>query len=65
MIDIDQKLGPLRLRAWALIVNFIFNATALYGLTRVLLYGWGWWILSLGVLGTILCIALLSRPSEQ
>ena len=63
--DIDRKIGPLRLRAWLLVVNFIFNGLGLYGLTRVMVTGAGWPLLLLGAAGTLFCIALLSQPSES
>ena len=63
--DIDRRLGPLRLRAWFLIVNFVCNALALYGLSRVLVADGGVGILAVGVAGTIVCLAVLSQPSRD
>lgn len=63
--DIDRRLGPLRLRAWFLVVNFVCNALALYGLSRVLVTGGGAAILAVGVVGTIVCLAVLSQPSRD
>lgn len=62
--NIDRKIGPLRLRAWLLVVNFVFNGLGLYGLSRVMVTGSGWPLLVLGAAGTLICIALLSQPSE-
>lgn len=63
--DIDRRLGPLRLRAWFLVANFVCNALALYGLSRVLVTGGGTVILAVGVVGTIVCLAVLSQPSRD
>ncbi len=63
--NIDKKLGPMRIRAWFLVLNFAFNAIALFGLSRVMVAGTGWPILIVGALGTLACIALLSTPAED
>lgn len=63
--DIDRRLGPLRLRAWFLVANFVCNALALYGLSRVLVTGGGVGVLAVGVVGTIVCLAVLSQPSRD
>lgn len=63
--DIDRRFGPLRLRAWFLVANFACNALALYGLSRVLVTGGGAAILAVGVVGTIVCLAVLSQPSRD
>ena len=64
MINLETKVGPMRLRAWALILNMIANAIALYGLSRVLVEQGGWTLLTTGSLLTILCIAICARPAE-
>ena len=61
--DIDRQLGPMRLRAWFLVLNFVCNALALYGLSRVLVTDTGLAILLVGVAGTVGCLAILSQPS--
>ena len=48
----------MRLRAWFLVLNFVFNALALYGLSRVLVTGAGLAILLVGVVGTVGCLAI-------
>jgi len=63
--DIDKKLGPMRLRAWFLVVNFLFNAVALYGLSRVMVVGEGVGIIVVGALGTIGCLIVLSQPNQS
>ena len=63
LFDIDRRVGPLRLRAWFLVANFVCNALALYGLSRVLVTGAGMGVLAVGVVGTIGCLAVLSQPS--
>lgn len=60
--DVDRQLGPLSVRVWALIANLIFNATALYGVSRILTSGSGHGFLVAGVVGTIVCVASLSQP---
>ena len=60
--DIDRRVGPMRLRAWFLIVNFLFNALALYGLSRLMVAGEGVGLLVVGILGTLGCLAVLSQP---
>jgi len=62
MLDLERRCGPFRLRAWGLILNFVFNALALYGLTRVLTTEGGAGLLALGIVGTGACLALLARP---
>ena len=62
--DIDRRLGPMRLRAWFLVANFLFNALALYGLTRLMVAGEGVGLLVAGILGTLACLAVLSQPNR-
>ncbi|MDE0365685.1 MAG: hypothetical protein OXP09_08920 [Gammaproteobacteria bacterium] len=62
--DIDRRVGPMRLRAWFLIANFLFNAMALYGLSRLMVAGEGVGLLVLGILGTLGCLAVLSQPNR-
>ena len=63
--DIDKRVGPMRLRAWFLIVNFLFNAMALYGLSRLMVADEGVGLLVVGVLGTLGCLAVLSQPNRH
>ena len=65
MIDVDRKLGPMRLRAWGLVVNLAANAVALYGLSRVLAGEGGWGPLIAGGVLTVGCIAFCAAPSKQ
>ena len=62
--DIDRRVGPMRLRAWFLVGNFGFNALALYGLSRLMVEGSGVGILLVGVLGTLVCLGVLSQPNR-
>lgn len=64
MIDLERKIGPLRLRAWGLVANFGFNALGLYGLAGVMTGNGGLLPLVVGGLGTLGCIALLAVPSR-
>ena len=61
--DIDRRLGPMRLRAWFLVANFVCNALALYGLSRVMVTGDGLEMLVVGAAGTMGCLVVLSQPS--
>ena len=62
MIDLEQKLGPMRLRAWGLLVNLAANVVLLYGLAQVIAGrgGWGW--LAAGAVVTVICILTLAQP---
>ena len=61
---IDRRVGPMRLRAWLLVANFVFNAVALYGLSRAMVAEGGTALLVIGVVGTLGCLAVLSQPSH-
>lgn len=65
MIDLEKKLGPMRLRAWGLLANFLANVIALYGLSAVLGDRGGVYWLASGVIGTLVCLAILSRPARR
>ena len=62
MIDLEQKLGPMRLRAWGLVVNLLANVVLLYGLAQVVTGRGGWAWLTVGALATVLCILTLAQP---
>jgi len=64
MIDLERRLGPLSVRAWGLVLNFAFNATALWGLSHLVRGAGGTIALTIGVLGTALCLAVLATPSR-
>lgn len=61
---LDRKYGPLRGRAWGLIVNMVSNALALYGLARVLSEGEGYGVLLTGAVLTMVTILVVACPSE-
>lgn len=63
-MDLDAKLGPLTARAWGLILNFGFNALAMYGLSRTIRGAGGEIVLALGTIGTLVCLLILARPSR-
>ena len=65
MIDLEQKLGPMRLRAWGLVVNLIANVVLLYGLAQVVTGGGGWPWLIVGALATAACILTLAQPVRE
>ena len=64
MIDLERRAGPLTLRAWGLVINFGFNATALWGLSHAVRGAGGTVPLAIGVLGTVVCLAVLAKPSD-
>ncbi|MEQ9463306.1 MAG: hypothetical protein RJQ10_06570 [Haliea sp.] len=61
---IDRPLGPMRIRAWGLLANMGANATALYGLQQVLRDGSGQVTLAVGVILSLVLIALIAVPSR-
>ena len=63
-IDLEKKIGPLRLRSWGLILNLVGNVIALYGLAAFLKTGGGQIPLVLGSLMTVTIILILSKPAE-
>ena len=65
MIDLERKYGPMRLRAWGLVANFVTNIIALYGLSLVLGGRGGWFWLLTGVIATVLCLAILAQPVQD
>jgi hypothetical protein len=62
--DIDRRWAGMRVRAWLLIVNFAFNAVALFGLSRLMATDTGWPLLIVGVTGTIVCIGVLTESAS-
>jgi len=65
MIDLERRLGPLSLRAWGLVANFVFNGVALWGLSHLLRGEGGLAPLVIGVGGTLGCLALVAIPSRE
>ncbi len=61
---LDRSVGPLRVRAWGLIGNFLANALALYGLAGYLRSGEGAGAMAAGAGLTLLFILLLATPSR-
>jgi len=57
-------MGPLRVRAWGLIGNFIANAVALYGLANYLQSGTGVFSMALGGGLTLLFLLVLATPAR-
>jgi len=61
---LDKSYGPLRGRAWGMVLNMFFNAITLYGLARVLNGDGGMPFLIVGgilSLATILTVAIPSK----
>ena len=61
MPDMDRRLGPWRLRAWGLALNFVGNAVALFGMVR-LLDGGSARMLASGIAVSGACLAALAIP---
>jgi hypothetical protein len=64
MIDLDGRLGPLSVRAWGLILNFIGNALAVFGAIGFIQDGSRLPILIIGAGMTIVCLLVLAKPSK-
>jgi len=65
MIDVDAKIGPLRLRAWGLVLNLFANAAALVGLSQVMGGRGGWPLLVGGAVVTALCLGVCAIPARS
>jgi hypothetical protein len=52
-------------RVWGLIVNFIGNATAIYGLAGWVRDGSRLPVFLIGIVITVVCILLLAKPSRD
>ncbi len=63
-MNIDKKLGPLSLRIWGLILNFIANFVALYGAAQFFKGNTGPGLMILGIIITIACILILAIPQK-
>jgi hypothetical protein len=64
MIDLDGRLGPLPVRAWGLILNFIGNALAVYGAIGYIQDGSRLPFLVIGGGLTLICLLVLAKPSK-
>lgn len=62
MIDLDERFGFMRWRLLALAVNLLGNAIALYGAVRLFRDGTHASVLATGLLISLACLVLLSRP---
>ncbi len=62
MIDLERKLASVRLRVWGLVVNFIANIIALYGLAGILNGRDTWLVFISGSVLTLLCLLVLAMP---
>jgi len=61
---LDRPLGPMRIRAWGLVLNFLANALALYGLALFLGDGSGVVPLVSGLSLTAGLLLILAVPSR-
>ncbi len=62
MTFLERKVWFMRVRAWGLVLNFLANGLALYGLSRVLAGEGGEVFLLLGAILTAALIAVLAIP---
>lgn len=63
-MNLERKIGPLRIRAWGLVVNFIANFITLYGLARFIAEREALPALVSGAAITFFCLIVLSRPAQ-
>jgi len=62
---LDRPLGPFRVRAWGLLVNFVMNAIGLTGLALWLGGRSGPLFMALGFAGTAACVLVLAVPDRR
>lgn len=62
---LDRKIGPLKLRAWGLILNFFANGITLFGLSKVLQGQGGQTLLYVGIVFTVILLLGLAFPSRD
>ena len=62
---LERRLGPLRLRAWGLLLNFLMNGVALTGLALWLAGHSGPLLMLLGAAGTLACVLILALPDRD
>ena len=65
MIDLERQIGPWSVRVWGLILNFLANTLALYGVAGVLRDGSRWPILVMGITVTVVCVLVLACPAPD
>ena len=63
-MDLDKKYGIFTLRIWGLVLNFIANFLAMYGTAKYLKDEMGPSLMILGLVLTVLCIGILSKPQQ-
>ncbi|MFV1988626.1 MAG: hypothetical protein ACC682_15235 [Gemmatimonadota bacterium] len=64
MLDMDRKIGPWRLRVWGLVLNFVGNVIALFGIVR-LVQGGSAFLLIIGASLTLVCSLTLAIPPNR
>ena len=65
MIDLERRYGPFSARVWGLVLNFIANALALYGMAGFLRDGTRLLPMVAGIAATVACILVLAKPSRE
>jgi len=63
-MDLDKKYGIFTLRIWGLVLNFIANFLAMYGTAKYFKDEMGPALMILGLVLTVLCIGILSKPQQ-
>ena len=62
---LERDIGPMRARAWVLILNFLMNVAALTGLALWLDGRGGATLAVAGFIGTVFCISILAVPDRS
>ncbi|MDE2664051.1 MAG: hypothetical protein OXI39_13735 [Gemmatimonadota bacterium] len=62
---LERRAGPWSGRVWGLLLNLVANAVALWGVSSVMRTGDGWTWVAVGCAATVVCIAVLARPSRS
>ncbi|KPM32054.1 Hypothetical protein I595_1703 [Croceitalea dokdonensis DOKDO 023] len=63
-MDLDKKYGLATLRVWGLILNFMMNFLTLFGAANYLRGDTDATVMIVGIIGTIICITVLSKPQN-
>jgi len=65
MINPERIIAGLRIRAWGLVVLFLANGLALYGMAKNMAGEGGAVLLGTGVIITLLALSVLSVPAKS
>lgn len=64
MINLEKKIGPWQIRVWGLVLNFVGNAIAIYGVIGFMRDGSRRPLLIMGIAITLACILVLAKPAD-